>query len=273
MNLRQKLLVTMFAPWLILFLPRAQAQDSQQQPPPASIPQPRIPASPEEEGWQGALSAYLWFPGTHGTIGAGNNNVSIHASAGDLLSNVRFGITGAADAEYGRVLLNGDLTWVRLGDESSVGAPGGGALAIDARSGELIWTSKVGYRVVQYEHFKVDATAGLRYWHLTQRLKLNPPGLDISGSRDWADFVVGGRVHLPVGSSDKAGVEVGGDVGGWGVSAELDYQFGAILTYRTSPHWKLLSGYRYMFIDHRDGPSVYSVVTSGPVFGAVYGFK
>jgi hypothetical protein len=32
--------------------------------------------------------------------------------------------------------------------------------------GELVWTSKLGYRVIDQKKLKIDANAGVRYWHL-----------------------------------------------------------------------------------------------------------
>jgi hypothetical protein len=96
--------------------------------------------------------------------------------------------------------------------------------------------------------------------------------LNLTASQNWVDVVVGGRVELPV--SPKASVVALGDVGGWNATAKLDYQFAALLTYKMCPKWTLAAGYRYLFVDYRNGPAgVYNMVTSGAILGATYHFK
>src|SRR5215469_5322706 len=203
------------------------------------------------KAWRLDLSPYIWFAGAHGTVGALGRDASVHASAGDLLSHFNFGIMGASQAQLGRFLLNGDLLWIRLSDSSALPFPGLSATSADVRVGELVWTSKIGYRVVDQKKIKADANVGARFWHLGQKLNFNPSalGLNVNTSQNWADILVGGRVQLPIGP--RTTVEALGDVGGWGASAKLDYQFAALLRYKLSPKWTLGAGYRYLFVDYR----------------------
>jgi hypothetical protein len=227
----------------------------------------------EDKGWHADLSPYLWFPGIHGTVGALGRDASVHASASDLLSHFNFGILGAAEGRYNRFLLTGDLLWIRLSDSRALPFPGLGATSVDVRVGQVVWTSKIGYRLIDNKRFKADANVGARYWHLGQKLSFNPSvlGLSVNPSQSWADIVVGGRVQVPLGP--KLSVTALGDVGGWNVTSKLDYQFAALLGYRISHKWTLLAGYRYLFVDYRSGGSLYNVVTSGAVLGATYSFK
>jgi hypothetical protein len=219
------------------------------------------------------LTSYLWFSGMHGLTSVGSHSASMHASIGELLSDFKFGLVGAAEVRSDRWLLNGDLTWMRLGDAKSVPISDVSTASADVRISEVIWTSKIGYRLFDGEYLKGDVNLGVRYWHLGQRFKLNPPGIDASAFQNWADFVTGGRVQLPLGMSEKVSVEAGGDVGGWGLAADLDYQFFAGLNYKTGKHGKLLAGYRYMLIDYRRNGGVYNVITAGPVLGATWNFR
>lgn len=245
------------------------------QQPPVADPQSsssRKPANPDD-GWHLALSPYIWFAGAHGTVGALGRDVSLHASPGDLLSHFNFGLMGAAEARRKRFLLNGDLLWIRLSDSRALPFPGLGAVSADVRVGQFVWTSNLGYRLIDHKKMKADANVGVRYWHLGQKLNFNPSvlGLNFNGSQSWADIVVGGRVQLPVGQ--KTVIDLLGDVGGWDATAKLDYQYAAVLGYKICPKWTLLMGYRYLFVDYRNGGSVYSMVTSGAVLGATFTFK
>jgi hypothetical protein len=261
----------------LLYLP-ARAQE----PEPSSVDlQTQASSSPsgkagaaEDGGWHFALSPYLWFAGAHGTAGALGRDVSIHASPGDLLSHFDIGVMGAAEARYHRFLLSGDIIWVRISDSKAPPFLGLGAVSANATVGQFVWTSNLGYRVIDRKKMKADANVGVRYWHLGQKLNFNPSllGLNVNTSQNWADIVVGGRVQLPVGK--KTVINLLGDVGGWNATAKLDYQFAALLGYKICPKWTLLAGYRYLFVDYRPtNLSVYSVVTSGALLGLTYTFR
>jgi hypothetical protein len=191
-----------------------------------------------------------------------------------LLSHFDVGLIGAAEARRRRFILTGDLLWIRLSDSRAIPAPRLGAISADARVGQLVWTSKLGYRLIDHKKLKADANVGARYWHLGQKLNFNPSalGLSLNASQNWADIVVGGRIQLPAGK--KASVDLLGDVGGWNATSKLDYQFAALLGYKIRPKWTLVGGYRYLFIDYRPrSSSVFNVVTSGALFGVTYQLK
>src|SRR5215469_894135 len=221
-------------------------------------------------GWRLDLSPYLWFAGAHGTVGAFGRDASVHASAGDLLSHFNFGIMGASQAQFGHFLLNGDLLWIRLSDSAALPFPGLNATSVDVRVGQFVWTSKIGYRLIDRTKVKADANIGARYWHLGQNLRLNPSvlGLNFNHSESWADIVVGGRVEFPLGG--KASIVALGDVGGWNATAKLDYQVAGLLNFKVSEKWTISPGYRYLFVDYRNGSSIYNVVTPGAVIGLTY---
>jgi hypothetical protein len=239
---------------------------------PASNSKP-TPTATEDNLWHVDVTPYLWFPGLHGTAGALGHNASVHASAGDMLSHFRFGLMGGAEARHNRFLLNGDLMWLRLRDARALPITDPVAFSAEVKVSEVIWTSKVGYRVLDHEKFKADANVGLRYWHLGQKLTLNPSplGNSFNGSQNWVDILLGGRVQAPL--SKSTAIEGGGDVGGWGAAAKLDYQFAGVLSHKISSRWKLAAGYRYMLIDYRRGSGIYNLVTAGPILGATYTLK
>jgi hypothetical protein len=273
----QRLLVAILASMLTVLLCQqvsAQQQSTvtvQAQTPPPPMP---TPTTTDDSGGHFSVTPYLWFAGNHGTVGALGRDVGVHASAGDLLSHLDIGLMGAAEARFNRFVLNGDMLWIRLSDSRAVPFPALGATSADARVGQFIWTSKFGYRVINSKKLKADANVGVRYWHLGQKLNFNPSvlGIDFNGSQSWADILVGGRVQLPLGK--KTTIDLAGDVGGWGASAKLDYQFATLLGYKLCPKWTLVAGYRYLFVDYRPtNLSVYNTVTSGGLVGVTYTFK
>jgi len=228
----------------------------------------------DDTGFHFDLSPYLWFAGAHGIVGARGHDLGFSASPGDLLKHLDIGLMGAAEIRYDRLVLNGDLMWIRLSDNHALPFPGLSATSADARVGQLVWTSKIGYRGVDRKKIKIDGNGGIRFWHLGQNLSFSPSrlGLNFNGSQTWADFVVGGRVLLPVG--EKAVVVVVGDVGGLNAMAKQDYQVAGFLEYKLRPKWTIGAGYRYLLIDYRLGPlPTYNMVTSGALIGLTYHFR
>jgi hypothetical protein len=247
--------------------------------PPASEEQVGSPNSApastaaDEVGWHLVVSPYLWFPGVHGTVGVGGRDASVHASPGDLLSHFRFGLMGTLEARYKRLVLPVDIIWVRLGDEKALPGPNLEATTANVKVKEFILTPKIGFRILNQEKLKIDALTGFRYWHLGQNLEFSPSilGLNISGSQNWVDPLVGGRIEAAL--SSKVVVNILGDVGGWGAGSQLDYQVVGILGYRIKPKWTLQAGYRYLDVNYRSGSSILDTATAGALFGVSIALK
>jgi hypothetical protein len=87
--------------------------------------------------------------------------------------------------------------------------------SVQSRKGgeEFFFAPKIGYRLIDEEKFKITALTGFRYWHLGQSIRFNPVASNFSGSQNWVDPLVGGRIELF--PALKLAVTVFGDVGGW----------------------------------------------------------
>ena len=237
---------------------------------------PPSPGAPNADAeWHFALSPYLWFPGVHGTAsGPNGRGLGFRASPGDLLSHFRFGLMGAAEASRKRLVFTGDILWIRLADDKAIAAPRLGATSASIKATEFFLSPKIGVRLADHEKIKVTALAGMRYWHLGQKLTFNPSrlGLSFNGSQDFVDPLVGGRIETFL--SPKIVATILGDVGGWGTGSELEYQWAGVLGYRLNPKWALQAGYRYLYIDkHGNRGVVYKATTAGVLFGVTINLK
>src|SRR5215831_12250225 len=225
------------------------------------------------DGWHFALSPYLWFPGVHGTaVGKNGGGLSFRASPGDLLSNFRFGLMGGVEARRKRLIITGDLLWIRLEDDKATPFPAVGATTANVKATEFFLAPKVGLRLINQDKVKVDASTGVRYWHLGEDLRFNPSrlGRDFSGSQDFVDPLVGGRIATFL--SPKIVINLLGDVGGWGTGSQLEYQWAGFLGYRVNARWALHVGYRYLYVDRRDDV-VFKATTAGVIFGITLDLK
>jgi hypothetical protein len=240
---------------------------------PAASSPPQSGSDATDAGWHIATSAYLWFPGIHGTIGALGRDTGVSSSPVDLLAKFRFGFMGAVEGRYKRVVLPLDMFWVRIGDDKALPFPNLMATTAKVKGSEFILTPKIGYRLIDQEKFKIDALAGIRYWHFGENLQFTPSNLNLnfSSSQNWVDPVVGGRIQVAL--SPKIKATVLGDVGGWGAGSQLDYQVAGFLGYRIKPTWTLIAGYRYLFVDYRSPTTTINLVTSGILFGITMNLK
>jgi hypothetical protein len=91
--------------------------------------------------------------------------------------------------------------------------------------------------------------------------------LNFSAPQDWVDPVVGGRITGVL--APKIVIAIFGDIAGWGTGSQLDYQLG----YKIKPRWTLQAGYRYLFVDYRNGGSSTEMVTSGALMGITFNIK
>lgn len=226
----------------------------------------------DDSNWHIAVAPYLWFPGMHGTVGTAGRQLSVHASATEILSNFRFGLMGAIEFRRKRLVLPMDAMWVRLEDDKPLPLE---KMVTSAKfkAQQIILTPKIGLRLIDQERVKLDALTGFRYWHLGESLTFNPSelGLSFSNSQNWVDPLVGGRIQLAL--ARKVAVNVLGDVGGWGIGSHLDYQVAGLLGFRIKPTWNLQAGYRYVGVDYRSGEFLFDVITSGVIFGLTVNLK
>jgi hypothetical protein len=219
-----------------------------------------------ESDWHFTVSPYLWFPGVHGNIvGPNGGEFGFSASPGDLLSHFRIGLMGVVEPRYKRIVMPLDIMWIRLGSDRALpNTPGQGVANLHAT--EFFLSQKIGYRLIDSEKVKIDALAGFRYWYFGESLSFTTNTLNFSGSQSWVDPLVGGRITGIL--TPKVGVTVGGDVGGWGVGSQIDYQAFGLLGYRIKPALALQAGYRYLYFDRRRASGAYlDVATSGVLFG------
>jgi hypothetical protein len=226
--------------------------------------------------WQVSVSPYLWLPGVHGTVGAFDRDAGVSASPIDLLSHLRFGLMGDADARWKRLVLPLDLIWGRLADDKAVPRLGLGATTADVKASIFLLTPKVGVRVLDEPKVKCDFLTGFRYWHLGQNLHFSPSllNLNFSASQNWVDPLVGGRIETPL--SSKLEATFFGDVGGWGTGSQLEYQVGGVLGYKLKETATLQAGYRYLAVNYRGGGitrPVFDTHLSGVVLGVTFDLK
>jgi hypothetical protein len=229
------------------------------------------PPQPSDQGWHLSISPYLWLPGLHGTIGALGHDASVHASFSDIFSNFSFALMGAFDPRYNRIVMPLDFMWIRLTNDKA------SPFDVLATSAKIkvnlnVLTQKIGYRLVNTGKFKVDALAGVRYWHAGTTVDLESSVLtktNFYGSADWADAVGGARFQVKL--APKLALTIAGDAGGGG--ANSDYQVAGLIGWNFKK-FTLQTGWRYMTVNYRQsGGTICDVAISGLVLGVTIPLK
>ena len=245
---------------------RAQSQSTMATPEKINTPEPAYP------GWHIDVAPYLWFAGINGTVGALDHEASVHVSASKVLSYFNFGLMGAVEARYNRIIIPVDFMWVKLKDDRGIPITDD-VESVHVKINEYIFTPKVGYRVVDNPRLKTDALFGLRYWHVGTTLTLQPTQVSngFNGAVSWVDAVAGGRFQALL--TPKVRLTIGGDAGGGGSRTRLDYQVVGLLGYRLK-RVTLEGGWRYLAI-HKEhtGQSFVDLAQTGVVIGVVIPLK
>ncbi len=234
--------------------------------PPAPQPQQSAAADPGD-GWRGTIAVYGWFAGVHGTVGALGHEAGIHVPFSDLFHYLKGIIPVAVEADKGRFVMPVDFLWMKLGDDKGIPFNELNQTSVNIHLTQSILTPKVGYRLVNAEHFKIDALAGIRYWYVGENLTVEPSGIGRSRSANWVDGLGGARFTVPL--SEKAAIIISGDAGAGG--ANLDYQILGLLNLKLTQHFGLGLGWRYLDVDYR--PSTHLIVYDTVISGALAGFS
>ena len=238
-------------------------------PPPTPEPQQSAPDS-TSDGWRGQIAIYGWFPGIHGTVGVLGHDAGIHVPFSDVFHTLKGIIPIAVELDKRRLVIPVDFFWVKLGDNRGIPFNELGQTSVNIHLTESILTPKIGYRLIDAEHFKFDALAGIRYWYVGQNLTVEPVGVGRSRSANWVDGLGGARAILPL--SEKASIMVSGDAGAGG--ANLDYQALGLLTYNLTPKWSASVGWRYLYENYRPTNHlfIFNTAMTGLLAGASYNF-
>ncbi|HME32436.1 MAG TPA: hypothetical protein VKG65_06775 [Terriglobales bacterium] len=206
----------------------------------------------------------------HGTVGALGHDAGIHVPFSDVFHYLKGVIPIAVEADKGRLVIPVDYLWMKLGDDKGLPFEDLTQRSINIHLTQSILTPKIGYRLLDAEHFKIDALGGIRYWHVGVNLTLEPSGIGRSHSGNWVDGLGGARFTVPF--NEKASIMISGDAGAGG--ANLDYQVVGLLNYKFTPKFGLGVGWRYLSEDYRPSNHqlVYDVTLSGGLVGFYYEF-
>jgi hypothetical protein len=231
--------------------------------------------APRADGWQFALTPYVWFSGISGDVRTRSQrdpDVSVSASFGDLLSNLDgIPFMGTAEVRNGRMGLVVDLLSMSVEQDVTTRDVlfNGGKGKVTATTGTVLGM----YRAVDTPRQSLDIGAGLRPWDITTKLSLNAglaQGVSGKASGTWADPVLALRYHLNLGSG--FGLTAYGDAAGFGVGSIMSWQAIGSVDYDAN-HWLTLrAGFRYLSVDRKNDVQRFDISMAGPFIAATFRF-
>lgn len=231
------------------------------------------------QGWEHALSPYLWAAGLTGTTTMatplGPLDADLDLSFSDILKNLRLGGMVSYEGRNGNWLLLSDLVYLdlrgtRSQDQAAV------QTQLRADNTQISWELDGGYFITS----RIALYVGARYNSIDADLRVDittgagTNRRSASGGASWVDPLVGLYGRFPL--TERWSVDLKGDVGGFGAGSEFVWQVTSGVRWKLNDAWDLIASYRYYDVDFEDENSSgllrYDMVSHGPMLGATWRF-
>jgi hypothetical protein len=215
-------------------------------------------AQAAEEGWSFKLTPYLWAMGIDGDVGIGPVSMPVEVKFTDAVEDP--GGLLSAEARYGAWGILADVAYLKLSEEvdTLVGEFG-------AELDQWMLQGSVVYSVVDTGSTALDLGAGARYLSLDTTLNTPLDTADLNASEGIADPILVARLRQQI-TENFYGV-LYGDIGGFGVAADLTWQAMAAAGYSLTEWCSVLAGHRALGYEYEKDEFSLDVVENGIVIG------
>jgi hypothetical protein len=250
--------------------------------------------------WIVGFSPYIWITSFTGDAKVRGTEFDIDASFIDILedSDRVFGLMGAIDANYDRLVFQIDGAWTTADiskshvtpDITAVGSANVDMVLFEFFAGYRLLENPVSHDPASKRRVTFDAFVGGRVSYvdidlsLTADVDVTLPNGEIlmagetaerGESDEWFEPFVGAQMGIDL--TENWSIMVRGDVGGFGIDgSQFSWQAMALIGY----HWRMdgwllsaFGGYRALGQDYSNGDSAWNVVTHGPMIGARFLFS
>ena len=208
-------------------------------------------AAEEEDSdpWRFGVTVPLWAPAIDGDVTLRGQTKHVSISFQDLKDHLDASFAMGAQVRKEQFGFFGNVGYLKFDSEGGVNWT---LKILIAEAGALVRVMKVG----ETRPFTLDATAGLRYWWVDNNLTLQTPigTLKNNPTYELYDPVLGLRASqylLP-----KFHIDVGADVGGFGISAnqaKVDWSATGVGTYDFFKWLSVSAGYKALGLDIHNG--------------------
>jgi hypothetical protein len=219
-----------------------------------------LPAHAEDTGWVVDVAVFVFGAGMDGTIGVAGNDVDIDESFGDIIEHLEMGAMGSVRVSRDRWAFTTEVIYMGLGASA-------GPFHVDVDQWNI--EPSASFRVSD----RFESIVGVRYNNMSAEVR-GPFGRNPSGTEEWWDPIIGGRLMLPI--NEAWMFYLRGDIGGFGVGSDFAWQLFPYFSWQFGERASMQIGYRAVSMDYDDGSGAdefkYDVVTQGPQLGVTFRF-
>lgn len=227
-----------------------------------------------QDDWEITLGLYVWGAGLEGDLGAAGNVAPVDISFSEILETLAMTAMGAIEFKKGRWMFELEGLYLKNSVRGIVPTAGAGPVATKLVAETTRIEPMIAYRVIDSDRTSLDLVAGAVYYDISNDISLlaaGPVGGVFSSGDGWWDPTVGLRFRYWF--NDKWVASLRGEVGGFGVNADINWQVYALLGYRLNDCSTLFGGWRHAAVDYsNDRGFLYDVASSGPILGLAYTF-
>jgi hypothetical protein len=226
-------------------------------------------AQSSDDSWSQTVFLYGMGAAIDGDAQVGPLQVPVDVGISDFFDSLKFGAMAAYRIENEQWSFTGDVTYMNLGSSQTT-QQGRASVGLDTE--QFTFMATAGYRVAPH----LEALLSLAYFDLTADLRVRVLQQVQTVSRDasWVDPLVGLNYEVPI--SGKWRYTLRGDIGGFGVGADLTWHALTKFTYQQSDRFSWYVGYRAIAYDYEEGKGLnyqhYDLVQHGPGAGIAFSF-
>jgi outer membrane receptor protein involved in Fe transport len=214
----------------------------------------------QDQGWTVDVAVFMLGAGMSGETGVGGNLADVDVSFSDVLENLELGGMGSLRVARNRWAFTTEVIYMDLGASKG---------QVSADVDQWMVEPSLAFRVSD----RLETIVGARYMNLSTEIR-GPFGRNASGTVDWWDPIIGGKLTLPI--REDLSFNLRADVGGFGVGSEFAWQAFPFVSWQLSERSSLEGGYRWLDVDYDEGsgPSefTYDMLTQGLQLGATFRF-
>jgi hypothetical protein len=239
-----------------------------------------MPGHAEEgtaEQWKVSVAPFIWFIGIEGTANVKGRSADVSMNFSDILDSLdmtaEINIEAGTD-KYGVFV---QPNYLDMSEDVTATLPISGAQVKAKITSTTTFIEFGGFsRLVDVKretggHNTIDLLGGLRYWDMTNEVKLSVPaaGVDrtVKGDTNLLDPFVGFRIKAYI--ADKVPYSLRADIGGLntGSSSNFTYNLQALLGYDVTQSIAIFGGYRVLYLDYGDSQAGADIKQHGPAIG------
>ena len=218
------------------------------------------------DGWQFAISPYLWMSNIKGDLIVVNQNVPVDVSFSDVLSNLKMAGMLHAEAKKNKLTFMIDAFYAKLGVDKERTGFFNNTQKIKLRLKEILFEGGLGYTFAQTGGFSMDGLIGVRYFNVNTNLKFNDQVITDTDI-NFLDPYVGVRL---IHERNKWIISGRADIGGFDIGSDHSYKVNGLVSYKFSKSFVTSVGYQLYKPDYQKDNFRYNLANEGFLLGFTF---